>query len=84
MLFNLFVKNTNFTNFINFNIQKYQCGSLSTAHRKIKQSLLEPSLQDASNGGIYMSLVLTDGKLFAIFCLATFRNNSLSIGPKVT
>ena len=84
MLFKVFVKNTNFTNFINFDMQKCRGVTSSIAHRKMKQSLLEPSLQDASNGGIYMSLASTDGKLFAIFCLATFRNISLSIGPKVT
>ena len=83
MVFKVFVKNTNFTNFINFDMQKCRGVTSSIAHRKMKQSLLEPSLQDASNGGIYMSLASMDKKLFSFIYLATFQNISLSIELEV-
>ena len=47
----------------------------------MNQSLLESSWQDASNGGIFMSLALMDGKLLAFYCLETFANNSSYINP---
>ena len=46
--------------------------SASSDYKLMKFHSLEPPYQGASNGGIYKSLVLTDEKLFAFFCLETF------------
>ena len=62
-------------------MQKFQGVSTPSDHRKMNQSSLEPSWQGASNGGIYMSLALLDGKLFSFYCLEIFANNFLFIGP---
>ena len=63
---------------------KFQGVTSSTDRRKTNNSSLESSRQGASNGGIFMSLASIDEMLFAFFCLATFRNISLSIGLEVT
>src|SRR3954454_16990593 len=64
---------------INFCMQKFQGVTSSSDHRRMNQSLLEPSRQDASNGVIYISLALIDEKLLAFYCIETFANNFSSI-----
>ena len=59
-------------------MQKFQGVLTSSDRRRMKQSLLESSWQDASNGDIFMSLALIDEKLSAFYCLETFAYNFLS------
>ena len=54
----------------------------STDHKMMKHSLLDSSLHDASNGGIFVSLEWIDTDLFMIYCLQTFMNISVSIGAR--
>ena len=60
-------------------MHKYQGVTSSIDHRKMNNSLLDSSLRDASNGGIFISLTSIDGKLFAFFCLEIFDDSSSSI-----
>ena len=66
---------------INFCMQKFQGVLTSSDRRRMKQSLLESSWQDASNGDIFMSLALIDETLSAFYCLETFAYNFLSSDP---
>ena len=57
---------------------------MSINRRKVCHSLLESPIQDASNGGCFMTLALVDAELFTFFCLEFFANNSTSTDARAT
>ena len=59
-------------------MQKCQGISPSNGHRNVYYSSLDSPHQDASNGGLFMSLESLDRKLFVIYCFKNFGNNSIS------
>ena len=79
---NILPKMEFFTNFANFDMQRFQGVSPSIGRRDMYYSLLDSSRQGASNGGRFMSLASLDGKLFAFYALETFANNFLSIDAR--
>ena len=79
---NILPKMKFFTNFANFDMQRFQGVSSSIGRRDMYYSLLDSSRQGASNGGQFMSLAPLNGKLFAFCCFETFANNFLSIDPR--
>ena len=48
--------------------------SSSSDHKKMKYSSLDSSYWDTLNGGIFISLVLIDKKLFMFYILKIFGN----------
>ena len=48
----------------------------------MNQGLLESSLRDALNGGIFIFLVFKDEKLSAFYCLEIFNDCSSNIEAK--
>jgi hypothetical protein len=65
-------------------MQKFQGVSTSSDRRRMNQSLLESSWQDALNDGIFISLALIGKMLLALYCLETFVNNFSSVNPNDT
>ena len=61
---------------------KFQGVTSSTDRRKMNNSSLDSSWQDASNGGIFISLASIDEKLFAFYVLETSAINLLTINAK--
>ena len=55
---------------------------MSIGRRKMKRSLLESLIRDASNDGRFMALASINAELFAFLCLETFVNNSESINAR--
>src|ERR1044072_9529514 len=62
--------------------QKYHLVSVAIGLRKMKRSLFDSSIQDASNGSIFMSLASIDEKIFAFFCFKKFGNISSTIDAR--
>ena len=69
---NILLKMKNFTNFANFDMQRFQGVSPSIGRRDMYYSLLDSSRQGASNDGRFMSLASLDEKLFAFYCFSFF------------
>ena len=83
----IYIKICNIINYIilskiNFQVHKYQGVTLSFDCKNMNHNLLNLSLQDASNDGIFMSLASINENLFAFFDFEIFDNNSLSINAK--
>ena len=69
---NILPKMKFFTNFANFDMQRYQGVSPSIGRRDMCYSLLDSSRQGASNDGRFMSLASLDEKLFAFYYFSFF------------
>jgi len=69
---NILPKMKFFTNFANFDMQRFQGVSSSIGRRDMYYSLLDSSRQGASNDGRFMSLASLDEKLFAFYCFSFF------------
>ena len=69
---NILPKMKFFTNFANFDMQKYQGVSPSIGRRDMYCRLLDSSHQGASNNDRFMSLASLDEKLFAFYCFSFF------------
>src|SRR3954452_16646994 len=69
---NILLRMTFFTNFANFDMQRYQDVSSSIGRRDIYYSLLDLSYQGASNDSCLMSLASLDKKLFVFYWFLFF------------
>ena len=69
---NILPKMKFFTNFANFDMQRFQGVSSSIGRRDMYYSLLDSSRQDASNDGRFISLASLDEKLFAFYYFSFF------------
>ena len=69
---NILPKMTFFTNFANFDMQRYQGVSPSVGRRDVYYILLDSSRQGASNDGRFMTLASLDEKLFVFYCFLFF------------
>ena len=79
---NILPKMEFFTNFANFDMQRYQGVSPSIGRRDMYYSLLDSSRQGASNDGRFMSLASLDEKLFVFYCFSFFKNNLIPIDSR--
>ena len=79
---NILPKMKFFTNFANFDMQRYQGVSPSIGRRDMYYSLLDSSRQGASNDGRFMSLASLDEKLFVFYCFSFFKNNLIPIDSR--
>src|SRR5437764_6418822 len=70
---NILLKMKFFTNFANFDMQRFQGVSSSIGRRDMYYSLLDSSRQGASNDGRFMSLTSLDEKLFVLYCFLFFN-----------
>src|SRR6266480_5553944 len=69
---NILLKMKFFTNFADFDMQRYQGVSPSIGRRDMYYSLLDSPRQGASNDGRIMSLASPDEKLFVFYCFIFF------------
>src|SRR5436190_1057770 len=69
---NILLKMKFFTNFANFDMQRYQGVSPSIDCRDMYYSLLDSSHQVTSNDSYFMSLALLDEKLFVFYYYSFF------------
>src|SRR5947208_2083868 len=82
MRFEILPKMKIFANFANIDMQKCQDVSPSIGHINMYYSSLDLPRQDASNGGLFMSLKSLDRKLFVFYCFEYFGNNTISIDSR--